>query len=152
MKQLGADAVIPFALGAEHPSGAGEYEEALRQTFSAGIDVVVDYLWGESAKTVIAALAKTIEDRPVRFVHVGSASGEANIELSGAALRSSAILLMGSGIGSVSRLALVQSIESIFKAVQPAGLKIATQVVPLAEVEAVWDKATGKPRVVFTIG
>jgi hypothetical protein len=59
---------------------------------------------------------------------------------------------MGSGIGSVSRQALVQSIGSIFAAVEPAGLKVATQVVPLAEVESVWEKATGKPRVVFTIG
>jgi hypothetical protein len=83
---------------------------------------------------------------------VGSASGEANIELPGAALRSAAITLMGSGIGSVSRQILLQSIESVFDAVQPAGLKVATQVVPLSQVEAVWEKATGKPRVVFTIG
>ena len=152
LKQLGADAVIPFALGAEYPSGASEYEETLKETFSGGIHVVIDYLWGESAKTVIAALAKTIEENPVRFVHVGSASGEATIELPGAALRSAAIMLMGSGVGSVSRKGLVQSIKCIFEAVEPAGLKIATQVVPLSQVGEVWEKATGKPRVVFTIG
>jgi NADPH:quinone reductase-like Zn-dependent oxidoreductase len=152
VRQMGADIVIPFALGAEHPAGAQNYEEALKQEFSKGIHVVVDYLWGESAKTAIVALAKTIEDKPVRFVHVGGASGEANIELPGAALRSSAIMLMGSGVGSVSRVALVHSISSIFAAVELAGLKIATKVVPLSDVEAVWDKATGKPRVVFAIG
>jgi NADPH:quinone reductase-like Zn-dependent oxidoreductase len=151
VKQLGADVVIPFALGSEHPSGAQDYENALQQAFSTGIDVVVDYLWGESAKTAIVALANTIEDKPVRFVQVGAA-GEASIELPGAALRSAAITLMGSGIGSVSRLSLLQSIRNIFEAVQPAGLKVATTVVPLSEVEAVWDKATGKPRVVFTMG
>ena len=37
------------------------------------------------------------------------------------------------------------------RTVRSAGLKIATKVVP-SEVAAVWDKATGKPRVVFTIG
>jgi NADPH:quinone reductase-like Zn-dependent oxidoreductase len=152
VKQLGADVVIPFTLGGQHPSGAKDYEDALKQAFPAGIDIVVDYLWGESAKTAIIALAKTIEDRPVRFVHVGGASGEATIELRGAALRSSAIMLMGSGVGSISRSALVQSIKSVFEAVQPAGLTIATRVVPLSEVEDVWDKATGKPRVVFTVG
>ena len=152
LKQLGADVTIPFALDAQHPSGASDYEEALKRSFADGINVVIDYLWGESAKTLIVALAKTIEDRPVRFVHVGSSSGEANIELPGAALRSAAITLMGSGIGSVSRQGLAQSIGSIFKAVKPAGLKIATRVVPLSEVESVWDKAPGKPRVVFTIG
>jgi hypothetical protein len=100
----------------------------------------------------LVTIARTVEDKPVRFVHVGSASGEANIGLPGAALRSSPIMLMGSGAGSVSRSALVQSIRNVFAAVQPAGLKVATRVVPLAEVEDVWDKATGKPRVVFTIG
>jgi hypothetical protein len=98
------------------------------------------------------ALAKTIGDRPVRFVHVGGVSGEPDIGLPGAALRSSAITLMGAGVGSLSRAALVQSIRSVFEAVQPAGLKIATKAVPLSEVEQVWEQSTGKPRIVFTIG
>jgi NADPH:quinone reductase-like Zn-dependent oxidoreductase len=151
LKQLGADVVIPFALGTLHPSGAKDYEDALKQIFASGIDVVLDYLWGESAKTIIAAITETVEDAPVRFVHVGAAGREENIELPGAALRSSAIMLMGSGIGSVSRSALLQAIRSVFEAVQPAGLNVATTVVPLSEVEDVWDKDTGKPRVVFTI-
>ncbi len=152
LKQVGADEVIVFALGAEHPSGASKFEEALRQTFSSGIDVVIDYLWGASALTIIAALAKTIEDRPVRFVQVGSAAGEMTLELPGAALRSAAITLMGSGIGSVSRKGLVESISRVFQAVGPAGLTVATRVVPLSQVESVWDKAAGQPRIVFTIG
>ena len=114
--------------------------------------MVVDYLWGESARTAIVAIAKAGEDTPVRFVQVGAASGGESIDLPGAALRSSPILLMGSGIGSVSRAALLQSIRSVFEAVQPAGLRIATKVVPLSEVEGTWEKAGGKPRVVFAIG
>jgi NADPH:quinone reductase-like Zn-dependent oxidoreductase len=55
---LGADAVIPFTLGAVHPSGEKNYEQALKEVFAQGINVVVDYLWGESAKTVIIAIAK----------------------------------------------------------------------------------------------
>lgn len=152
VKQLGADIVVPFTLGTDQPAGASDYEKALQQAFSGGIDVVIDYLWGESAKTTIIALAKTIEDKPVRFVHVGGASGEPSIELPGAALRSSALMLMGSGIGSIGRAALAESIHSVFKAVQPANLKIATQAVPLARVEHIWEQATGKPRVVFTLG
>ena len=152
LKKIGADEVIAFALDAEHPSGANEFEEALKQTFSNGINVVIDYLWGVSALSIITALAKTVEDRPVRFVQVGSAGGEMNIELPGAALRSAAITLMGSGIGSVSRKGLVQSISSVFEAVGPAGLSVATRLVPLADVESVWNKASGQPRVVFTIG
>ncbi len=152
LKPLGADVVIPFSLGILHPSGAEGYDNALKHVLASGVDVVIDYLWGESAKTIIVAIAKAVEDgTPVRFVHVGGASREENIELPGAALRSSAIVLMGSGMKSVHLPVLLQAIRRVFEAVQPAGLKIATTVVPLAEVEETWDKATGKPRVVFLI-
>jgi NADPH:quinone reductase-like Zn-dependent oxidoreductase len=152
VKKLGADVVIPFTLGMPNRSGAQDYENALKQVFASGINVVIDYLWGESAKTVIVAIAKAVDDAtPVRFVHVGGASREENIDLPGAALRSSAIMLMGSGVKSVRLSVLLQAIRSVFEAVQPAGLKIATKVVPLSEVKEVWDKATGKPRVVFSI-
>jgi NADPH:quinone reductase-like Zn-dependent oxidoreductase len=153
LKKLGADIIIPFTLGSQHPSGAKNYESALKQVFVSGINIVIDYLWGESAKTIIVAIAKAVDDAtPVRFVHVGGSSQEENIDLPGAALRSSAIMLMGSGVKSVPMSALLKAIRSVFEAVQPAGLKIATKVVPLSEVEAVWEKAAGKPRVVFTIG
>jgi NADPH:quinone reductase-like Zn-dependent oxidoreductase len=152
VKRLGADAVIPFSLGALHPSGAKAYENALQESFASGIDVVIDYLWGESAKTIIVAIAKAAEDAtPVRFVHVGEAAGQSEIELPGAALRSSAIVLMGSGVKSVPLAVLLRGIKSVFEAVGPAGLKIATTVVPLAQVEEAWEKATGRPRVVFSI-
>jgi NADPH:quinone reductase-like Zn-dependent oxidoreductase len=153
VKKLGADTVIPFTLGAAHPSGTKEYENALTQVFASGINVVIDYLWGESAKTIIIAIAKAVDDAtPVRFVHVGGASREENIELPGAALRSSPIVLMGSGIKGLSLSILLQSIRNVFDVIQPAGLKIATKVVPLSDVEAVWEKAAGKPRLVFSIG
>jgi NADPH:quinone reductase-like Zn-dependent oxidoreductase len=152
VKQLGADVVIPFTLGTLYPSGAKDYEEALKQLFAAGVDVVVDYLWGESAQTVITAIAKSVDDGiAVRFVHVGGASREENIALPGAALRAAAITLMGSGMGSVRPSALLKAINSVFQAVQPAGLKIATRVVPLSEVEQVWGKAAGRPRLVFSV-
>src|SRR5438105_4894297 len=79
VKKLGADIVIPFTLGMLHPSGAPsgtkDYENALKQVFASGINAVIDYLWGESAKTVIVAIAKAVDDgTPVRFVQVGGAS------------------------------------------------------------------------------
>jgi NADPH:quinone reductase-like Zn-dependent oxidoreductase len=151
LKQLGADETIPFALDPAHPTGAADFEAALKQTFSTGIDIVLDYLWGQSALTLLTALAKTIADHPVRFVQVGGASGEMSLNLPAALLRSSAITLMGSGIGSLSREALAQSIRSVFEAVAPAHLTIATQTAPLSQVETVWPTATGKPRVVFTL-
>ena len=151
VKHLGADVTIPFTLGALHPFGAKRYEEALMHEFVNGIDVVVDYLWGQSARTIIAAVAKSVEDAtPVRFVHVGGASGDESIDLPGAGLRSSSIVLMGSGFKSVRSSALLGAIQRVFEATRPAGLQIATKAVPLSEVEAYWG-APGKPRVVFTL-
>jgi NADPH:quinone reductase-like Zn-dependent oxidoreductase len=145
---LGADAVIPFTAD---PPGAKRYEQALIAEFTRGIDVVVDYLWGESAKTVIVAIARAVEDaHPVRFVHVGGASGAEDVALPGAALRSSAIQLMGSGAKSVPFPKLLESISKVFDAVGPAKLQIATKVVPLSAIEEVWN-APGKPRIVVRI-
>ena len=77
VKKLGADTVIPFTLGAQNPSGAKDYEKTLKQVFASGVDVVIDYLWGESARTIIVAIVKVVEDgTPTRFVHVGAASRE----------------------------------------------------------------------------
>jgi NADPH:quinone reductase-like Zn-dependent oxidoreductase len=151
LKHLGADQTIAFNLTPDNPIGPSDFEAALQQTFSTRIDIVIDYLWGQSALTLLTALAKTIDDHPVRFVQVGSAAGDLTIQLSAALLRSSAITLMGSGIGSVSREALAQSIRSTFEAVAPAHLTIATQTAHLSEVETVWQTSTGRPRVVFTI-
>ena len=151
VKALGADVTIPFTLGTLHPLGAKRYEDALKREFANGVDVVVDYLWGASARAIIAAVAKSVEDaRPVRFVHVGGASGENSIDLPGAGLRSSAIVLMGSGLKSVPLPALVGAIKSVFEATTAARLHVATKTAPLSEVKAYWS-APGKPRVVFTI-
>jgi NADPH:quinone reductase-like Zn-dependent oxidoreductase len=145
---LGADVVIPFAVDNIHALAGKQYEQSLMTEFARGIDVVLDYLWGVSARTVIVAIAKAVENgRPVRFVHVGGASREENVELPGAALRSSAILLMGSGVKSVPFPTLLGSIANVFDAVVPAKLQIATKTVPLSAITETWD-APGKPRVV----
>jgi NADPH:quinone reductase-like Zn-dependent oxidoreductase len=149
---LGADVVIPFTLGALNPFGAKDYEQRLTDAFAGGVNIVIDYLWGESAKTIIVAIAKSVEDaKPVRFVHVGGASREDEIALPGAALRSSAIQLMGSGVKSVPFAKLLGAIKSVFDAAGPAKLQIAMRTMPLARIEEAWE-AAGKPRVVVTIG
>lgn len=149
---LGADVVIPFTLGTPHPLGAKQYEQALSTEFASGINVVIDYLWGQSARIIIEAVAKTVEDAvPVRFVHVGGASREESIALLGAALRSSAIQLMGSGVKSVPFPKLLASIRNVFEAVVPSKPQIATRTVPLSAIEETWEDALGKPRIVFII-
>jgi NADPH:quinone reductase-like Zn-dependent oxidoreductase len=150
VRGLGADVIIPFDLEPSNSQGSKQFEAALKEQFAAGIHVVVDYLWGKSAETVIIAIAKAVDDAtPVRFVHVGGASG-GDIELPGAALRSSAIVLMRSGVKSVPLPRLLVAIKSVFDAFVPAGLRIKTKRVPLSEVAETWDDS-GKSRVVFVL-
>jgi len=151
VKALGADVLLPFHLdgGDEAGAGAARFGAALEAQFREGIDIVVDYLWGKSAEAIIVAIAKAVDDaRPVRFVQVGSSSG-GEITLPGAALRSSAIVLMGSGIKSVPLPDLLAAVGHVFAVAVSANLQIATRVLPLADVQTAWSGDGGKQRIVF---
>lgn len=150
LSRLGADVAIPFDLRPGHPEGVEDFERALTKEFARGIDVVIDYLWGTSARTIIVAIAKAVEDAyPVRFVQVGEASREA-LELPGAALRSSAIQLMGSGLKSVPLPKLLEGVRNTFTLAAQSGLYLPTEAVPLSTVAETWN-APGKPRLVYTL-
>ena len=144
LSTLGADATIPLT---------GDWDadqKVFEGHFAGGVDVVLDYLWGPSARHLLIAAAKAGGDQArMRFVHIGSMSG-AEISLPGAVLRSSAIQLMGSGLGSVPMGRLLAAIRALLAAAVPAGLRIATRTVPLAEVQENWAD-TGGARIVFRV-
>lgn len=146
LKALGADVTVPLLQSPE------ALETALQEQFAdSGVAVVLDYLWGQSAETIIVALAKTAEDTaPIRFVQIGALSG-GTISLPSAALRSSPLVLMGSGIGSISLSAMVGAIRGVLQAVMPARLQIKTETVPLADIEKTWNKDISRSRVVFSV-
>jgi NADPH:quinone reductase-like Zn-dependent oxidoreductase len=142
---LGADVTIPLVENEE------VLEASFKEQFAAGVDVVVDYLWGESAERLLIAAAKGgAEGVPIRFVQIGAVSGS-NITLPSAVLRSSAIELMGSGINSVPRQRLVEAIGGVLRAAKTSGFQIATKTVPLSGVEHAWSSDDGAQRTVFTV-
>jgi NADPH:quinone reductase-like Zn-dependent oxidoreductase len=151
-KHLGAKKVIATgrnadALKSVAALGAG----AFKKQFADGVDVVIDYLWGASAERLLVAAAKAGPDAvPIRFVQVGSASSS-NITLPSAVLRSSAIELMGCGIGSVALDRLFDAISGLMHAAVPAGFQIATTPVPLSEVERAWPNDDSTRRTVLTV-
>lgn len=150
LRSLGADVVVPFDLRPENPQGVEHFERVLASEFADGLDVIVDYLWGSSARTIIVAVAKAMEDaHPVRFVQVGEASREP-LEFPAAALRSSAIQIMGSGFKSVPLPNLLECIRRTFDLAVTGKLHLPTKVVPLSTVIENWD-APGKPRLVFSL-
>jgi NADPH:quinone reductase-like Zn-dependent oxidoreductase len=143
---LGADVVIPLV------EDEAVLEGSFKKVFAEGVDVVIDYLWGKSAERLLIAAAKAgPEAVPIRFVQIGAMS-RSDITLPSAVLRSSAISLMGSGIGSVQIAPLVACIRELLDAAAPAGFEIATKPVPLADVERAWAEDDSRRRTVFTLG
>jgi hypothetical protein len=121
------------------------------EQFAGGVDVILDYLWGQSAECLLIAGSRAGTDAPIRFIQIGTAGG-ANITLPGAILRSTAIELKGSGLGSVPVNRIVRGIEEVLNAAVAGRFEMATKSVPLCEVEQAWSSDGYIPRVVFTIG
>jgi NADPH:quinone reductase-like Zn-dependent oxidoreductase len=143
LRQLGADVTIPLTPDRD------ALETSFKEEFQQGIDIVLDYLWGTSAEVLMLAAAKAgPEGLPIRFVQIGSLSGT-NITLPSAALRSSSLQLMGSGIGSIPPQRLFAIIQGVLTAAPAAGFKIATRSVPLADVSSAWTAADSRERIVL---
>jgi NADPH:quinone reductase-like Zn-dependent oxidoreductase len=142
----GVDVTIP--LGQDE----GALEDRFKEQFRTGVDVVIDYLWGETADSLLKAAAKAQNAAgPIRFVQVGAMSAS-EITLPAAILRSSPVELMGSGLGSVPNDRLIRCIGEVLKATGPAGFQIATKTVPLSEVESAWQENDSPLRTVCTVG
>lgn len=144
LERLGADATVPLN------QGQAAVEAALKTHFADGIDVVLDYLWGWSAISILAVGAKTApQDVPIRFIQIGSAGG-AEITLPAAVLRSSSFEMKGSGLGSVSLPKLMGAIGSVFAAAGAAQLTLDFRAVPLCDAAATWNDTS--QRLVYTMG
>ena len=135
LRTVGADAEIPLG---DDPEA---FEAALHPHFASGVHVVLDYLWGASARSILVAAAKAgPSGLPLRFVQVGSAAAS-EVALPASALRSSAIQIMGSGLGSVSVHGLIGAIDGVLQAAAKARLSLDYRAVPLSDVSATWAGA-----------
>lgn len=146
LEGLGADAVI----GLEQPREA--VVAAFRgELVEHGVDVVLDYLWGEPAECCLAAIAqKGLEHAAprIRFVQIGSSAG-LTITLPAATLRSSGLELLGSGFGSASMEQIFATLREFFASAAAMPFATRVQVVPLREVEARWSAPERGMRLVF---
>lgn len=145
LEALGADVTIPLV------DDAAALEASFQEQFAQGVDVIIDYLWGKSAQQLLIAAAKAGADAvPIRFVQIGSASGQ-EITFPGAVLRASAIELMGSGIGSIPLDRLVAAIRELLQATVSGGFRIAFKPVPLEDFNSAWPEDESACRTVFTL-
>lgn len=143
---LGADTVI--SLNQEQDA----LVEALRAAVAeVKINVVLDYLWGQPAESLLQAIAQKGLNRAaprIRFVQIGSMAGAA-ISLPAAVLRSSGLELLGSGFGSASLEQILQAVGELFREAAKKPFQITVKAAPLSEVEALWNSSEQGTRVVF---
>jgi len=127
--------------------------EALIEEAVAGIDVVVDYLWGRPTELVLEALAKGFRpegSRKTRLVEVGESAGK-TIALPGAVLRSIDLTLMGSGFGAVPLDGVLAAIPALFDLAAKKTLTIGVEPVAVADVEQAWNRVEKGRRIVFEL-
>lgn len=155
-KQFGADEVI----------GAGRNPDRLKELTAVGadrvltldeldqagdVDVVIDYVWGEPTAKGMVDLITHRRDRgkDLAWIQIGAMAGP-GAEIPSAALRSTRLQIVGSGIGSVSGHDFRKEIPEIAKAVAERAFDVRTQTIPLSDVATAWTRPLdGDKRVVF---
>jgi len=145
-KSFGADAVI--SLEQPHEALVAAFRSEIAEH---GVDVVLDYLWGEPAECVLAAIAQkglSHAAARIRFVQIGQSAG-ATIMLPAATLRSSGVELLGSGFGSASMDEIFAALAKFFEHAAKTPFVAKVQAAALRDVEALWSAPERGARLVF---
>ena len=147
LKSLGADAVV------QTDQDPAALVSAFRSEITgSGIDVVLDYLWGQPAERLLEAIAQkgglNKTATRIRYIQIGDSAGK-TIALPASILRSSGLELLGSGFGSASLDQLRQSIADFFQTAAETPLQFRTKPAPLSDVESLWNKTEHAIRLVF---
>ena len=147
-KAMGATDVI--VLDGSKEEMVGRFKAVVR----GGLDVILDYLWGASAEQLMAALvnagSRTEPARRIRWVNVGSASGQF-VNLATAPFRSSNLEFSGSGLGSEPDGVLMEAIGEAMAVAKEAGFRVDTWTAPIEDVEQAWQAEERHKRLVITL-
>jgi NADPH:quinone reductase-like Zn-dependent oxidoreductase len=147
-------------LGASQVIAAGRDQERLGQLPALGatdivalddaglgalaheVDVVLDFVWGQTAAHVMEAVLRKRSNRsqPLSWIHVGSMAGEL-AAIPGAFLRSANLQVLGSGHGSVSGREILAELPALAQAVARGTFTVDVNAVPLADAEQGWAQA-----------
>jgi len=142
---LGADLTISLNLPRE-----SLVEAFRRQNSEARLDVVIDYVWGPATEALLAAITThefAASACETRLLQVGE-SAAPTIQLPAAALRSTALTIMGTaGIPPLEVLAT--ALRQVFDQAARGALQMDTEQVPLTDIESAWNRRTSSRRLVF---
>ena len=126
----GADAVIPID---------DDLESALERVAADGVDVVLDFLWGETAARSLPVLARTAPHPQYRidWVNLGSLSG-VHVPLDSTLLRMSDLHVWGSGAGAYSPERRREMVDAALDLASKDVIAVDVQERALADVASTW--------------
>ena len=146
LHDLGADAIIRL----DTPS-ADLRAAFVREAGTSGFQVVIDYVWGDPAEELLAAITRkefAAIKSETRFVQVGESAGP-RISLAAAALRSTPLSILGTG-GIPPREVLASALQQVLANAASGNLQVDTQRVLLSEIESAWRREQRGSRMVIT--
>jgi NADPH:quinone reductase-like Zn-dependent oxidoreductase len=111
---------------------------------AADVDVVIDYVWGQPSANAMVELLTARKDRSaeITWIQIGSVAGP-TAPIASAALRSTRLQLVGSGIGSVPGRDFVKELPQLAKVVSQGAFDVRARALPLSQVETAWKAAFG---------
>lgn len=136
LHQLGADAIIQLDAPPQELADA-----LMREAGQSGFQVVVDYVWGRPAETFFGAITRkefVAVTSETRYVQVGESAGP-TISLSAAVLRSTPLTILGTA-GIPPGNVLVDAFKQVMTHAEKGDLTIATDRIPLADIENAWQR------------
>ena len=142
---LGATSTV--RLGGDPATVAGQLSQA-----AAGVDIVLDYLWGEPTSAAMTAVVTGRADRgrPLTWIEIGSVAGPA-AAIPSAALRAARLQIVGSGQGSVSTRDILTELPALAREITGGRVGVNARPRPLADVEQAWaDAPHTAQRIVIT--
>jgi NADPH:quinone reductase-like Zn-dependent oxidoreductase len=145
LREQGADDIISLEGSAEQLSAS--FAQAAGIT---GFQVVIDYVWGKPAEAFLAAVTRkefAAIETETRYVQVGESAGP-SISLLASVLRSTPLTMMGTA-GMPPGNVLVDALQKVMSYAASGELRIETETVPLADVEAVWNREQSGKRMVL---
>lgn len=136
LHNLGADATIQI-----DKRGQDLTEAFAREAGDTGFQVVIDYLWGRPTEALLAALTRNefaVAASETRLVQAGESAGS-TMTLPAAVLRSTPLTILGTA-GMPSQDVLIEALQQVMAYGASDKLRIDTERVPLADIEAAWQR------------
>lgn len=110
-----------------------------------GVDVVLDYVWGEPALRLMGDFIKSRTDKTkaLNWIQIGQMSGS-DVPIPAAYLRSANFTILGSGLGPLTASEMADVFKKIVVALAEGTLNSKVEAVPIEDVEAEWARPFSK--------